>query len=104
MIDTGISLEEKPDNKPALRQKEVALAEIIEAAEKVASSNYWKLLQVKEFDPDIELLKKRLSKERDSVEMYRLQGQIEKAEKLDLVKFIQIKRKELERIKYQLHE
>lgn len=105
-LDTGLDLEleEKRDVKPALREQENKLVDIIEAIEHVTNSNYWRVLQEREFLPDLEALKTHLAEERDEVKIYRLQGQIEKARKFDLSKLLLVKRNELLSIRKKLND
>lgn len=96
--------EEELDTTPALRQRETELAQIIEALEHINGSNYWKLLQDKIFQGILDSLQSRLAREKEPIEMYRLQGQIKWAEKYpDLLKLADGYRNELINIRKKLH-
>ena len=95
--------EKKVDVNPLLRHQLQDLTDIIEAIQHIASSNYWKVLKDKVFDGILESLKKKLSNEKDQIEIYRLQGQIAWADKYaDLDKLIEVYRKELQRVRSKL--
>ena len=101
--NVSLEVEAPIDNTPVFRQRSVEIAEVIEAIEHVMRSNYWQTLQARVFNPTIETFKKRLAVEKDPIEMYRLQGRIEWAEKLNLTKFLEEKLNELANIKQQIH-
>ncbi len=101
--DVSLEYEEKMDTQPILREQATELLEIIEALEHVTESKYWKLLQVKVWGGILSGLQRRLNKEKDSQEMFRLQGQIVWAEKYtDLQKLTDVYRTKLTNIKKQL--
>lgn len=87
------------DNLPMLRQQLREMTDIVEALEKVSQSNYWILLEDKIFSNEINLLRNLLSKEKDTIEIYRLQGQITRAEKYSFDKMITDYRNKLLNIK-----
>lgn len=91
------------DRSPYLRQREVELTEIIDAIQHIAGSAYWKVLQQKVFDGVLDSLKRRISNEKDTTEMFRLQGQIVWAEKyFDFDKMADAFRNELKNVRQQL--
>lgn len=94
--------ESKVDISPSLRQKETEILAIIEALEHIGGSNYWKVLE-QHFNKDLALLQLQLEKEKNPTEIYRLQGQIKQAKKLDFVREVQVYRLDLERVRNQLH-
>lgn len=100
-LDANTLDEEEPvDLKPMMRERETELAEIIEALENINSSNYWKLLQDKVFSGVVDALARRIAKEKDPTELYRLQGQIVWAAKyMDLNKLAQVYRNELTNVR-----
>lgn len=98
-----LEAEQVVDTTPMLRQRETELLEILEALGNISSSNYWKVLQDKVFNPNIESLKKRLQDEDDTVEMHRLQGHLRESTRYDFPKMILLKQKELQGIRQQLN-
>lgn len=91
------------DNNRAeeLRKRETSLVELISALEHIRASNYWKVIQ-EEFVSEIQGLVSQLKKTSDTTEIFRLQGQIVRAEKLDLDKTTESYRQELNGIRKQL--
>ena len=77
------------------REKVETLSETIEALQNIAGSSYWKVLQQNVFDVDLNKAKRRLANEKDTTEIFRLQGEIRWAKKFDLLKLLEDKRKEL---------
>ena len=91
------------DMTPVFRRQETELIEIIEAIEAISQSRYWKVLQNKVFVGVLESLQRRLRSEKDSKELFRLQGQAVWAEKYcDFVKLADAYRKQLQNIKSNL--
>lgn len=76
-----LEMEPKIDTGPMLREQATELSQIIEAFENISQSEYWKILQSKVFDGVLESLQRRMRNEKDTKEMFRLQGQIVWAEK-----------------------
>lgn len=99
-----LELEESVDLQPQFRKQITELVDIIEALEKVQSSNYWKIIENTIFLDEVETLKNQLSKEDNQITIYRLQGKITQALKYDLNKLIIEKRNQLTNIKKQLHD
>lgn len=89
------------DVKPHLREQETKLLEIIEALQNISSSNFWNVL-LKEFNDDLRKLVSRLEKEKDTSEIFRIQGEIKGMRKLNLIKSLNEKRQELEMIRKKL--
>ena len=85
-----------------LREKVDKTTEIIEALQNIAGSNYWKVLQQNVFDVDLDKAKRRLAIEKDTTEIFRLQGEIRWGEKFDLEKLLAKYRNELLGIRKQL--
>jgi hypothetical protein len=92
--------EATPDIAPMLRKRAEDLVDIIEALRHVAGSSYWKVLRQHEFD--ISPLLVELGEEKEPVKIYRLQGEIRRAKKLDLENLLAVREQELERIKQKL--
>ena len=90
------------DSSVLLREKVEILTKIIEALQNIASSNYWKVLQQNVFNVELDKAKSRLAKEKDTTEIFRLQGEIRWGEKFDLEKLIEKYRNELIGIRKQL--
>ena len=90
------------DSSVLLRERVEILIEIIEALQNIASSNYWKVLQQNVFNVDLDRAKSRLANEKDTTEIFRLQGEIRWGEKFDLEKLIKKYRDELTAIRKQL--
>ena len=90
------------DSSVLLRERVEILIEIIEALQNIASSNYWKVLQQNVFNVDLDKAKSRLANEKDTTEIFRLQGEIRWGEKFDLEKLIKKYRDELTAIRKQL--
>lgn len=97
----SLELEEQIDLTPALNRMETDLIEIVEALEHINESKYWKMLVEKIFNKDLSLLSVQLENEKNPTEIYRLQGEIRRAKKLDLAKQLQVRKGELQRIKEQ---
>ena len=90
------------DSSVLLRERVEILTEVIEALQSIASSNYWKVLQQNVFNVDLDRAKSRLANEKDTTEIFRLQGEIRWGEKFDLEKLIKKYRDELTAIRKQL--
>ena len=87
------------ENLPNLREQVTHLTEVIEALNKIQGSNYWKVLKQFVFDVDLEKAKRQLAIEKDTTQIFRLQGVIEWGEKFDLQKMYDKKKKELSAVK-----
>ena len=99
-IENTLREETLVDYTPMYRKQATELTEIIEAIEAVSQSNYWKLLQEKVFSGVLESLQHRIRDEKDSKNLFRLQGQIIWAEKYsDFKKMATVYRNQLENIK-----
>lgn len=96
--------DEKPikDNSTILREKVERLTEIIEALQHIGGSSYWVTLQKYVFNVDLAKAKRRLAKEKDTIEIFRLQGNIEWGDKLNLEALLTKYRDELTIIRKQL--
>lgn len=94
----------KKDSSPLLRERADELAVVIDALQNIGGSAHWQVLQKYIFNVDLEKAKRSLAKEKDTIEMFRLQGDIRTGEKLNLETLIFKYRNELLKIKKQLHE
>lgn len=99
---TKEEISEDKDSSVLLREKVENLTEIIEALQNIASSSYWQVLQNNVFNVDLSKAKSRLAKEKDTTEIFRLQGEIRWGEKFDLEKLLAKYRDELQGIRKQL--
>lgn len=96
--------EEAPkDYKATYRQRETELIEIIEALKNINSSKYWQIIQAEVFEPELKNLQKQLNDENNPTKMYRLQGEIKRAEKLNLSSRLQAYELELQSIRSKLN-
>lgn len=95
--------EEVKDTSPLLRKRAQELTDIIEALQNIVSSTSWKVLQKHEFDDTLNSLLVELGEEKDTVKIYRLQGEIKRAKKYVLEKLLVDRRAELQRIKVNLN-
>lgn len=102
LIEDYLNEDEKVDIKPLLRERVTKLTSIIEALSALNQSHYWHVLKEHEFDGDLNSLVGRLEKEKDTVEIFRLQGEIKRVKKYDLEKLLDTRRKELEIIKQKI--
>lgn len=102
LIGETLQEEEIVDTTPLFREKATQLTEIVEALSNLSQSNYWQVLKKHEFDGDLQNLVGRLEKERDTLEIFRLQGEIKRAKKYDLIKLLAQRRQELETVKLKL--
>ena len=92
------------ENLPILREQATQLTEVIEALQNIQGSSYWKVLKQFVFDVDLEKAKRQLAIEKDTTQIFRLQGVIEWGEKFDLTKMYDKKRKELLAIRKKINE
>lgn len=94
----------EPDILAALREREATVLEIIDALQNIGGSSYWKILQQNVFEVDLSKAKRSLAKEKDTTEMFRLQGDIRTGEKLNLESLITKYRNELQAIRQKINE
>jgi ERCC4-related helicase len=103
MENVPLSEEKAADFTPYLRQQETELVEVIEALEAIKGSKYWKLLEERVFKGVHESLHRKMRNEKDSKELFRLQGQLIWADKYaDLGNLIEANKKILQRVKQEL--
>lgn len=91
------------DPSPELRARAQILTDIIEALQKVGGSSHWNVLQKYVFEVDLNKAKSRLAKEKDTTEMFRLQGEIKSGEKLHFESLITKYQNELTTIRKNLN-
>lgn len=107
--NVSLSLEEKVEVSPKLRDREGEIVAIIEAIKGIEASKEWSTLKEKVFDGLVVTLKKQIHEEAvkenpDGLKQNRLAGQLKWAEKYsDLSKLESIFRTELTNIRKQLH-
>lgn len=98
-----INEEELPvDNSVIFREKAEQLTTIIEAIQAIGGSSHWTVLKQFVFDVDLDKAKRRLAKEKDTTEIFRIQGEVAWGEKFDLEKLLQKYRDELTAIRKKL--
>lgn len=102
VIDNALSGETVVDRTPELRQREQELVAILDNIKKIRASEYWQAIESSVFKKDIEKLTRRLRTEKDTIEMYRLQGQVTWAEKYSLENLEEQYRNELINTRKQL--
>ncbi len=95
-------MKEEKDVSPIYREKSEQLTTLIEALQHIAGSSYWKALQKYVFDVDLDKAKSRLAKEKDTTEIFRLQGEIRWGEKFSLENLLTKYRDELTAIRKKL--
>lgn len=95
--------EELPkDASPQLVERVQQLTDVIEAIQNITSSSYWAVLKKYVFDVDLAKARSSLEKEKDTTEMFRLQGEIRGRKKINLEKLLIEKRNELQATRQKL--
>ena len=95
--------EQQVDIEPMLRKRQEELVEVIEAIDSISQSDYWKLLEKKLFDPELNSFINQLCNEKDNQKMSWLQGAIAILSKYaDFRKLSESHRLKLQQIKEQL--
>lgn len=84
------------------RERVETLTDTIEALQNIISSSYWKVLRKNIFDVDLDKAKRRIANEKDTTEIFRLQGEIRWGEKFSLDSLLQKYRDELLALKRKL--
>ena len=102
MIENSLDEGTKQAPTALLRERATKLADIIDALQNISSSSHWKVLKQFVFDVDLDKAKSRLVNEKDTTEIFRLQGEIRWGEKFDLEKLLERYRNELLGIRKQL--
>lgn len=101
-IDNALTDAPKVDHSPQLRRRETELVAILDAIKHIRASEYWQVLNEKVFSKDLDKLTHKLRTEKDSTELYRLQGQVTWAEKYSLDRLETLSRNELINLRNQL--
>lgn len=107
--NTSLSMEEKVDSKPLLREEEGKLIKILAALQTIQTTNEWSSLKEYKLDNLVKTLKSKVFTEAkkeipDTLKLNRLSGQLEWAEKYsDLSRWEQEIRVELQRIRIMLY-
>lgn len=98
--------EEQPvDVVPMLRARLDEIAKVLSAIDAVKGSAYWVVLEEEIFTKQLNLLQRRLRSEKDTTELFRLQGAVSELENFgDLKKLSGKLRKEVENINKQIKE
>ena len=94
---------EKVDTSPFLRERQTEITLVIEAIRAIRGSSHWAVLSEKVFLPRTTRLTRQLRNEKDSIEIYRLQGTLAGAEITDLVKLETAYLSELDKLSQQLN-
>ncbi len=82
MSSPEVELYGVPEDVKILRtERAVKLGKLIESLEAINRSEHWGVIMSEIFEPEIALLRKRLVEEKDTVEVFRLQGKLSWAEK-----------------------
>lgn len=88
---------------PLLRERVTELTEIIEALNHIAGSSYWTVLKKFVFDVDLQKARNRLEVEKNTTEIFRLQGEVQWGKKFSLEKLTTQYRNELETIRKKIN-
>lgn len=99
--DNILADDPKIDFTPTLRAREEHVLKIIEALRNIQASNYWKVIE-QVLQQDLVKVTQRLRTEKDTIEMYRLQGQVTALEKYTLENLTNQYRNELTNLREQL--
>lgn len=92
------------DAKVLRTERAVKLAKLIESLEAINKSDHWHVIVDEVFEPELNMLRRQLVNEKDTTEVFRLQGKLSWAEKrVDMGKLITQFRTELAGIRTQLH-
>ena len=85
-----------------LRTRQQHSLQVLSSIDALLRSNHWKTVEAELLDK-LAIMKRQLVSEKDTTEMFRLQGKISYGEKFDLANLAKQYRLELEGIKKQLH-
>lgn len=99
-----LDMDETVDLQPTYRTQATQLSTIVEALEKVSESSFWNVLNKEIFSADLVNLRSRLGKEKDTAEIFRLQGEIARCEKYDINKLLLEKRNQLTNLKNKIDD
>lgn len=91
------------DISPELREKAQHLTDVVEALQHIGGSSHWLVLKQFVFDVDLSKARSSLEKEKDTTEMFRLQGEIRGRKEFNLEKLLLKKRSDLEAIRQKLN-
>ena len=92
------------DTTPLLRTRQTEVTQVIEAIRAIRGSSHWAVLNESVFLPRVSRLTRQLRAEKDTVEIYRLQGTLAGAYITDLVKLENAYLSELKKLDNQLHD
>lgn len=102
VIDNALTNDTQVDKTPGMRQRETELVAILDAIKHIRASEYWKSLNELVFTRDLDKLTRLIRSEKDTVELYRLQGKVTWAEKYTLDNLEELYRNELINLRNQL--
>jgi hypothetical protein len=103
-LENVLREDEPVDVSHMLRQRETEIQEILESLVSLHESTTWKVLYNRIFQREIETLQRKLRSEKDTTELFRLQGKAEIVEKyFDIPRLVEMYRNELANIRKQLH-
>lgn len=92
------------DAKTLRTKRAITIGKLIQSLEAINKSEHWNIIVAEILEPELHLLRKQLISEKDTTEVFRLQGKVSWAEsKLDLDKLITRFKAELSGIRQQLH-
>jgi hypothetical protein len=103
ILNETLAEEQVTDPSPVLHKRAEELVDAIEAVRSIANSSYWKVLEKHVFSADLERAYKTLIREKDTTEMFRLQGEIRSLEKFSLDRLLLKLTNELEAIKNKIN-
>lgn len=86
------------------REQVTLLTELIDALQNIQNSVYWKVLEKHVFNPELAKSKRRLEVEKDTTEIFRLQGEVRLSRRYDLEQLILKSRDELSKYKVKSNE
>ena len=85
------------------RERVETLTETIEALQNIIGSSYWKVLRQNVFNVDLDKAKRRIVNEKDTTEIFRLQGEIRWGEKFSVENLLEKYREELKAIRIKIN-
>lgn|SRR3990167_684830 len=103
MNNARIITEDESEAKEIIsRERETQFTEIIEALQNIGNSSYWKVLEQNIFDVELAKSKRRLEVESETIEIFRLQGEVRLGKRYQLDALLAKYRNELSGIRKQL--
>lgn len=107
-MNNAFLIEDTLKEEPKVPQPEVLkrigeVTDIIEAIQHIGGSSHWAILY-KVFEVDLAKAKRRLATEKDTTEMFRLQGELRWEDKINLEKMLSKYRDELQALRQRINE